>query len=622
MFQPEPTTPTTPAPLTREVSRLVPKSAAAKTILKAMRTKRIEKIKTGAIRAVQERAVKSYQKARESGMKESREDIVKEIAKEELQQAAAQAIAELNDERNAIIEETVADIANGVATEESKEAAAQAIAEIDTEAKKLKAKQKRVPRKAIAEIIENLIENAADIAETKPTLLQAAARGKLSRKQYKEKQSAARILQAATRRSSKLAKEYGQYKEQAKSPEFQPAEDIQRKRLFMTKQEEAAGKSLTSQFKTALAQQQYAQKLAAAQSLAPRAKVALARKIYTKKLEDEKAAAIRQKMYDDAYNAAIAGGASAAGAAAIAAKTAGSVLGTVVGTTAGLAGSALTGIGRMAGFFKTQEEKDAEAAEAARQREEVARRREIAKQEDLDRQAKMNADLEAMKRKQQEADERLAQLLGERTTPSPPRRPSPRAALAREVSGFSTLSAATTVRPPSPIRVTVGPEIDPAEKKRLEERAKKYIEAQKRSPSPPNFSNVAGISEYRAADFNKMTSTQIKDIRDKLQDFVDKAMATPESKKDGMFLAGQKDALNALQRANNAYSKSKKEGRGLGLVKARKHKISPEEAMKNRLRLVVSQVQAGNTNPKLIVEVNRLYKKLYKIDNAYSLIKK
>jgi hypothetical protein len=44
--------------------------------------------------------------------------------------------------------------------------------------------------------------------------------------------------------------------------------------------------------------------------------------------------------------------------------------------------------------------------------------------------------------------------------------------------------------------------------------------------------------------------------------------------------------------------------------------------MKNRLRLVASQIEAGNTNPKLIKEVNELYKKLYDIDNAYMLLKK
>jgi hypothetical protein len=51
-------------------------------------------------------------------------------------------------------------------------------------------------------------------------------------------------------------------------------------------------------------------------------------------------------------------------------------------------------------------------------------------------------------------------------------------------------------------------------------------------------------------------------------------------------------------------------------------KVSPEEKMKNRLRLVASQVKAGNDNPKIILELNALYEKLYNIPNAYNMIKK
>ncbi len=50
-------------------------------------------------------------------------------------------------------------------------------------------------------------------------------------------------------------------------------------------------------------------------------------------------------------------------------------------------------------------------------------------------------------------------------------------------------------------------------------------------------------------------------------------------------------------------------------------KISNVEKMKNRLRLVASQVKAGNDNPKIILELNELYEKLYNIPNAYNMIK-
>jgi len=78
-------------------------------------------------------------------------------------------------------------------------------------------------------------------------------------------------------------------------------------------------------------------------------------------------------------------------------------------------------------------------------------------------------------------------------------------------------------------------------------------------------------------------------------------------------------AYNAYQRGERKSSGAKS---GKGLIKKKVRTITPVERMKNRLRLVTSQVQAGNTNPKLIIEVNKLYKKLYNINNAYSLLKK
>ena len=67
-------------------------------------------------------------------------------------------------------------------------------------------------------------------------------------------------------------------------------------------------------------------------------------------------------------------------------------------------------------------------------------------------------------------------------------------------------------------------------------------------------------------------------------------------------------------------AKSRK-GKGLRKPPRRKAKANPEEKKKDRLRLVVSQIKAGNTNPKLIVEVNKLYKDLYNIDNAHMMLK-
>jgi hypothetical protein len=67
--------------------------------------------------------------------------------------------------------------------------------------------------------------------------------------------------------------------------------------------------------------------------------------------------------------------------------------------------------------------------------------------------------------------------------------------------------------------------------------------------------------------------------------------------------------------------KKPKNGKGIRKPPRRKAKANPEEKKKDRLRLVVSQIKAGNTNPKLIVEVNKLYKDLYDIDNAHMMLK-
>ena len=62
-------------------------------------------------------------------------------------------------------------------------------------------------------------------------------------------------------------------------------------------------------------------------------------------------------------------------------------------------------------------------------------------------------------------------------------------------------------------------------------------------------------------------------------------------------------------------------GAGFRRPPKRQVKINPEEKKKNRLQLVIAQIKAGNTNPKLILEVNKLYKSLYDIDNAYMMLK-
>lgn len=53
----------------------------------------------------------------------------------------------------------------------------------------------------------------------------------------------------------------------------------------------------------------------------------------------------------------------------------------------------------------------------------------------------------------------------------------------------------------------------------------------------------------------------------------------------------------------------------------RRAKVSLDEKKKDRLQLVAAQIKAGNTNPRLIVELNKLYKDLYGINDAIMLLK-
>jgi hypothetical protein len=87
----------------------------------------------------------------------------------------------------------------------------------------------------------------------------------------------------------------------------------------------------------------------------------------------------------------------------------------------------------------------------------------------------------------------------------------------------------------------------------------------------------------------------------------------------------ERERLKAIEEEGVGQARRRRKGKGLlrkPRLTKRKLVIKPEEKLKNRLRLVASQIEAGNTNPKLIIEVNDLYKQLYNIDNAYQYLSK
>jgi hypothetical protein len=85
------------------------------------------------------------------------------------------------------------------------------------------------------------------------------------------------------------------------------------------------------------------------------------------------------------------------------------------------------------------------------------------------------------------------------------------------------------------------------------------------------------------------------------------------------------EALENPERFNRVHAElaklGKKKGSGIRKPPRRKSKANPEEKKKDRIRLVVAQIKAGNTNPKLIVEVDKLYKDFNEIENAHMMLK-
>ena len=62
--------------------------------------------------------------------------------------------------------------------------------------------------------------------------------------------------------------------------------------------------------------------------------------------------------------------------------------------------------------------------------------------------------------------------------------------------------------------------------------------------------------------------------------------------------------------------------RGRHHPKKRMVKTTKEQDMKNRLFLITKEIKAGNDNPKLIIESDKLFKELYGINQAHTFIKK
>ena len=124
----------------------------------------------------------------------------------------------------------------------------------------------------------------------------------------------------------------------------------------------------------------------------------------------------------------------------------------------------------------------------------------------------------------------------------------------------------------------------------------RLLQEQERAQAPAQSQTRAQAREQRLSSIlQRPGNKRLQDIAEELEAMEDEPMAKTSAKS--------------------------RKGKGLKKPPRRKAKANPEEKKKDRLRLVVSQIKAGNTNPKLIVEVNKLYKDLYNIDNAHMMLK-
>lgn len=192
------------------------------------------------------------------------------------------------------------------------------------------------------------------------------------------------------------------------------------------------------------------------------------------------------------------------------------------------------------------------------------------------------------------------------------------------------------------------------EKERIDKLVQSSIEAQEKgqmqpiTPTATELSSAMTVAEQREARLRKtrsdLGSTRAPYMTKKQKEKEEKELMkslTPEQRR--MVQQEQQTKKITRSQALEAVLQRQQPGKmrtleqigkqvediqgaaGSGFVrrpKKRVVKIPQQDKMKNRLRLVVSQMEAGNTNPRLIKELNDLYKSLYEIDNAYLLIKK
>jgi len=131
----------------------------------------------------------------------------------------------------------------------------------------------------------------------------------------------------------------------------------------------------------------------------------------------------------------------------------------------------------------------------------------------------------------------------------------------------------------------------------------------------------------RDSDLSEADTIALEDLKRRRSDFGKRRMPYRTYKNYKAAKVIEDAYVNRLARQEMKRLKTIKEAKGEGLrgrihPKKRVVKVSKKDLLRNRLFLIASEIKAGNDNPKLIIEMNKLYKELYGIDNAYLHFKK
>jgi len=131
----------------------------------------------------------------------------------------------------------------------------------------------------------------------------------------------------------------------------------------------------------------------------------------------------------------------------------------------------------------------------------------------------------------------------------------------------------------------------------------------------------------RDSDLSEAETVELENLIRRRADFGKKRMPYKVPKNYKASKVIENAYVNRLARQEMKRLKTIREAQGQGIrgryiPKKRNVTISKTDLLKNRLNLITAEIKAGNDNPKLIVELNKLYKKLYDINEAYLFLKK